>query len=212
MLRSTLLLLATLVSVSVQAQQKPVEPAPEKTPTQSSATPASAAAKYFPNLVLYTQDNKPVHFYDDMLKGKVVVINFFFTSCTAICPPMTANLGRVQTALGEHVGKDVTMISISVDPDTDKPETLKKYADRFKAQPGWYFLTGEKKNVDWVLYKLGGYVADKNTHSSILIIGNEATGEWMKVYALAKPSEIAERVARLLNSSKEYESTPPPKQ
>jgi protein SCO1 len=203
MFRSTLLLLATLLSVSVQAQQKPVEPVPEKTPTQNSGTPASAAAKYFPNLVLYTQDNKPVHFYDDMLKGKVVVLNFFFTSCTSICPPMTANLAKVQAALGEHLGKDVTMISISVDPETDKPEALKKYADRFKAQPGWYFLTGEKKNVDWVLYKLGGYVAEKNDHTSVLIIGNEATGEWMKMYALAKPSEIAAAATRLLNSSKE---------
>lgn len=212
MLRLTLLLLATLLSVSVQAQQKPVEPEPEKTPSGSSATPASAAAKYFPNLVLYTQDNKPVHFYDDVLKGKVVVINFFFTTCTGICPPMTINLARVQAALGEHVGKDVTLISITVDPETDKPETLKQYADRFKAKPGWYFLTGEKKKVDWVLYKLGGYVEDKNAHNSILIVGNEATGEWMKMYALAKPSEIADRVVKLLNPSKEYESTPPKEQ
>jgi protein SCO1/2 len=200
-----------LLSVSVQAQQKPAEPAAEKAATQSRATTSSAAANYFPNLILYTQDNKPVHFYDDMLKGRVVLINFFFTSCTGVCPAMTANLAKVQTAMGDHVGKDVTMISISVDPETDKPQTVKKYAERFKAKPGWYFLTGDKKNVDWVLYKLGGYVTEKNDHSSILIIGNEATGEWRKMHVLAKPSEIAETVAKLLNSPKEYESTPPPK-
>jgi len=211
MFKSILLLVAMLISGSALAQQKPEEPASDTARTQSGGAPLSAAAKYFPNLVLYTQDNKPVHFYDDMLKGKVVLINFIFTSCTAICPVMTANLAKVQAALGDHVGKDVTMISISVDPETDKPAALKKYADRFKAQPGWYFLTGEKKNVDWVLYKLGGYVADKNAHSSILIIGNEATGEWIKMFAMGRPTEIAAAVTKLLDLPREYESTPPPK-
>jgi protein SCO1/2 len=137
-----------LISSSLLAQQKPVEPI---FPSQEKTSAETAAGKYFPNHILYTQDNKPVHFYDDMLMGKVVLINFFFTTCTGICPAMTANLARVQTALGAHVGKDVTMISISVDPETDKPDVLKKYALQFKAQPGWYFLTGEKQNVDWVL-------------------------------------------------------------
>jgi cytochrome oxidase Cu insertion factor (SCO1/SenC/PrrC family) len=194
---------------SVLAQQtRPAEPK-SSTSTQGASASGSAAAKYFPNLVLYTQDNKPVHFYDDLLKGKIVVINFIFTTCTAVCPAMTANLAKVQTALGDHVGKEVTMISISVDPETDKPETLKKYADRFKAQPGWYFLTGKKENVDWVLYKLGAYVADKNDHTSILIVGNEATGEWLKLFALARPTDIAAAVTKLIDAPKEYDSTSP---
>jgi cytochrome oxidase Cu insertion factor (SCO1/SenC/PrrC family) len=158
----------------------------------------SAAAKYFPNLALTTQDNRRVHFYDDLLKGKVVLINFVFTTCQGVCSPMTANLARVQNYLVEHMDREVVMISISVDPETDTPERLKEYADKFKAKPGWYFLTGEKRNVDWVLYKLGGYVADKQQHSSVLIIGNEATGEWLKVLAMSNPSEIASAVTRLL--------------
>jgi cytochrome oxidase Cu insertion factor (SCO1/SenC/PrrC family) len=186
-----------LVSSSVLAQQKPAEP-----PSQKTSSTETAAGKYFPNHILYTQDNKPVHFYDDMLKGKVVLINFFFTTCTGICPPMTANLAKVQTARGAHVGKDVTMISISVDPETDKPEVLKKYAQQFKAQPGWYFRTGERQNVDWVLYKLGGYVANKTEHSSILIIGNEASGEWLKMLAMGKPTETAAAVIKLIESSR----------
>lgn len=141
---------------------------------RGSKSPADAAASYFPNLILITQDNKPVHFFDDLLKDKIVLINFLFATCQAICPPMTANLAKVQKSLGEHVGKEVVMISISVDPEIDTPQVLKKYAESFKVQPGWYFLTGEKKNVDAVLNKLGGYVADKNQHSSILIIGNVA--------------------------------------
>lgn len=170
---------------------------------QAKATsPADAAASYFPNSVLVTQDNKPVHFYSDLLKGKVVLINFMFATCKGVCSPMTANLAKVQNYLGEHVGREVVMISITVDPEVDTPAALKKYADSHKALPGWYFLTGEKKNVDWVLYKLGGYVADKSQHTSVLILGNEATGEWMKVHAMANPTEITNAVTKLLASKK----------
>lgn len=160
----------------------------------------SAAAKYFPNQILLTQDNQPVHFYDDILKGKVVLINFVFTNCQGVCSPMTANLARVQGYLAERLGREVVMVSISVDPLTDTPERLKTFAEKFKVKPGWYFLTGKKENVDWVLYKLGGYVEDKQTHSSVLIIGNEATGEWMKVHAMSNPTEIASAVTKLLAS------------
>jgi protein SCO1/2 len=168
-----------------------------KQATPEVASPSDAAAKYFPDTVLLTQDNKPVRFYSDLLKGKVVLINFLFTTCKGVCPPMTANLARVQKYLGERVGRDVVLLSVSVDPETDTPDVLKKYADSFKAQPGWYFLTGEKKSVDWVLYKLGGYVEDKEKHTGVLIIGNEATGEWMKVHAMSNPTEIAGAVAKL---------------
>jgi protein SCO1 len=161
-----------------------------------------ASAAYFPNHVLLTQDNRPVRFYDDLLKGKVVLINFMFTTCTGVCPPMAANMAKVQSYLGDRVGKDVVMISISVDPTVDTPEKLKKYAENFKAKPGWYFLTGKKENVDWVLYKLGGYVEDKMKHSGVLIIGNEATGEWVKTAALRNPAQIAEAVVDLLKTDK----------
>lgn len=164
---------------------------------------AEAASKYFPNLVLLTQDNKPVRFYDDLLKGKIVLINFLFTNCKGVCSPMTANLVKVQKYLGERVGREVVMISLSVDPLTDTPAVLKKYADSFKAQPGWYFLTGDKKNVDWVLYKLGGYVETREQHSGVLIIGNEATGEWMKVHAMSNPTDIANAVTKLAATTKE---------
>ena len=171
----------------------------EKLPVAAGGkTTAEASAAYFPNHVLLTQDNEPVRFYDDVLKGKVVLINFMFTTCTGVCPPMAANMAKVQKYLGDRVGKDVRIVSISVDPTVDTPAKLKKYAEGFKAGPGWYFLTGKKENVDWVLYKLGGYVADKMQHSAILIIGNEATGEWVKTAALRNPAQIAEAVTELL--------------
>ncbi|MDT4953983.1 MAG: hypothetical protein QOJ02_2121 [Acidobacteriota bacterium] len=164
------------------------------------ASRSDSIEAYFPNLTLLTQENKPVRFYGDLLKGKVVLINFMFTTCKGVCSPMTANLAKVQRYLGERVGRDINMISISVDPETDTTEVLKHYAETFKAQPGWYFLTGKKENVDWVLYKLGGYVENKNEHSSVVILGNEATGEWMKMPAMASPTEIANAAIKLAGS------------
>ncbi|HLL14438.1 MAG TPA: SCO family protein [Pyrinomonadaceae bacterium] len=169
------------------------------TTTPTGGTPKSAGgAAYFPNHVLLTQDNRPVRFYDDLLKNKIVLINFLFTTCKGACPPMTANLAKVQQQLGEHLGREVVMLSFSVDPETDTPAALKKYAESFKARPGWYFLTGKKENLDWVLYKLGGYVEDKNQHGLKLIVGNEATGEWSKLHAMSNPTEIAAAVLKLL--------------
>lgn len=167
---------------------------------EENASHSDSSSTYFPNVTLLTQENKPVHFYNDLLKGKIVLVNFMFTTCKGVCSPMTANLAKVQRFLGERVGRDINMISISVDPEVDTTDVLKKYAANFKAQPGWYFLTGEKKNVDWVLYKLGGYVENKGEHSAVLIIGNEVTGDWMKLPAMANPQEIADAVIKLTES------------
>ncbi|HEX5734002.1 MAG TPA: SCO family protein [Blastocatellia bacterium] len=169
---------------------------------EKTGTPDEAAAAYFPNLPLLTQDDRTVRFFDDLLKGKTVIINFVFTTCTGVCPPMTANLAKVQDYLGDRVGRDVNMITISVDPTIDTPAQMKKYADKFKVKPGWYFLTGKKENVDQVLYKLGGYVEDKLQHSSILIVGNVGTGEFMKMFAMANPSEIADHVLKVAGPAK----------
>jgi protein SCO1 len=122
------------------------------------------AAKYFPNLELLTQDGDRVRFYEDVLKDRTVLINFRFTTCTAVCLPMTANLARVQKQLGDRLGRDIAMISITVDPEADTPPALKAFSEKFGAKRGWYFLTGKKENVDWVPYKLGGYMEDKRTH------------------------------------------------
>ncbi|MEN3331032.1 MAG: hypothetical protein V7641_397 [Blastocatellia bacterium] len=184
-------------SVATNASAKTSATVQSGNEAKQAKTPAESAALYFPNLTLLTQDNKPVRFFDDLLKGKTVLINFAFTTCTGVCPPMTANLARVQEFLGDRVGKDITMITISVDPTVDTPAALKAYAEKFKAKPGWYFLTGKKEDIDRVLYKVGGYVEDKAQHSNVLIVGNVETGEWMKVFALAKPAEIAAAVTKV---------------
>ncbi len=148
---------------------------------------------------LLDQDGRKVRFYTDVLKGKTVVVNAFFTTCTSVCPPMNRNMEKIQEALGERVGRDVFLVSVSVDPVTDTPERLKAYAQRFHAGKGWTFLTGKKVNVDWALYKLGQYVEDKNDHTSVIIVGNEATGLWKKAFGLAKTSELLQIVESVAN-------------
>src|SRR5262245_52473592 len=102
---------------------------------------------YFPNLPVVTQDGKTLRFYDDLIKGKIVVISFIFTSCKDICPITTARLAQVEEKLGESMGRDVFIYSMTVDPANDSPERLKKYAEAFHTGPGWTFLTGKMEDI-----------------------------------------------------------------
>ena len=163
----------------------------------------SAEQKYFSDVELLDQDGRKLRFYSDVLKGKTVVINAFFTTCTSVCPPMNRNMEKIQEALGERVGKDVFLVSISVDPVTDTPTRLKEYSKKFHAGPGWTFLTGKKENVDWALYKVGQYVEDKQEHTTIIIVGNEATGLWKKAFGMAKPAELLQIVESVANDKGE---------
>jgi protein SCO1 len=159
----------------------------------------TAAEKYFSDVELINQDGEKVRFYTDVLKGKTVVVNAFFTTCTSVCPPMNRSFEKIQEAFGNRVGKDVFLVSITVDPATDTPARLKEYAAKFHARKGWTFLTGKKENIDWALYKLGQYVQDKNEHKTVVIIGNEATGLWKKAFGMAKVEELIKLVEEVVN-------------
>jgi len=184
-----------LASAAVAQQQQPKPPAPADphaghgAHARESHTP-TAAEKYFSDVELVDQDGRKVRFYTDVLKGKTVVVNAFFTTCTSVCPPMNRSMEKIQEAFGDRVGKDVFLVSITVDPLTDTPARLKEYAGKFHAGPGWTFLTGKKENLDWALYKLGQYVEDKESHKTVIIIGNEATGLWKKALGMAKVEEL----------------------
>ena len=177
----------------------PVPVSIEKAAPAAAVDIRSAAEKYFSDVELINQDGEKMRFYSDVLKNKVVVINTFFTTCTSVCPPLNRNFERVQEALGDRLGKDAFLVSISVDPVTDTPPRLKEYSRRFHARPGWIFLTGKKENVDWALYKLGQYVEAKDEHTTIVIIGNEPKGLWKKAFGLAKPDELMKVVEDVIN-------------
>jgi len=172
---------------------------PPATVAQNPTEDPSPAHKYFTDVVLINQNGEKMRFYSDLLKGKVVVIDSFFATCQGSCLPMNRNLEKVQEALGDHIGKDVLIISISVDPTVDTPASLKDYAKKLHARPGWYFLTGDKQNVDFALNKLGQFVSDKQDHLNIFIIGNERTGLWKKAFGLARSDELVKIVESVLN-------------
>jgi protein SCO1/2 len=161
---------------------------------------ASNSATSLPNVVLWTHEGKRVRFYDDVVKGKVVLINFMFTSCRNQCPRTTANLVKVAQGLGERLGRDVVMISITIDPETDTPKVLKTYSQRYGTKPGWYFLTGPQKDIDLVRQRLGASdsIVDKTSHAGMLIYGNDATDQWAAAPALANPRTITLSIMRLV--------------
>jgi protein SCO1 len=161
--------------------------------------PESAAKHYFTDVVLVNQNGEKMRFYSDLLQGKVVIINSFFATCTGSCLPLNRNLEKLQAGLGARMEKDVHIISISVDPAVDTPEQLKAYAKKLNAGPGWYFLTGDKETVDFVLKKIGHYVDNKQAHLDQFIIGNERTGLWKKAFGLAKGDELMKVVESVLN-------------
>ena len=159
----------------------------------------SGAEKYFTDTILINQNGEKMRFYSDLLKGKTVIIDSFFATCQGSCLPMNRNLEKVQEALGDRLGKDAYIISISVDPTVDTPPSLKAYAKKLNARPGWFFLTGDKENVDLVLKKLGQFVDDKQDHTNIFIIGNVRTGLWKKAFGLAKSEELVKIVDSVIN-------------
>ncbi|HEV8492766.1 MAG TPA: SCO family protein, partial [Candidatus Angelobacter sp.] len=169
--------------------------------------PASAdsrwGANYFPNIELTTQDGKTVHFYDDLIKGKIVAIDLIYTTCQYSCPLETARLAQVQKMLGDRVGKDIFFYSITIDPKTDTPAVLKTYAEKFHAGPGWTFLTGKKEDIDFLSKKLGLYsdpAASLDGHTPHLLLGNEPMGQWMRNSALDNPRFLSQMIGDFLDS------------
>jgi protein SCO1/2 len=175
-----------------------------------SSGPAPAAAyenpwgaNYFPNVELTDQYGHKLHFYDDLLKGKIVAIEQFYTHCIDICPLETARLAQVQKMLGDRVGKDIFFYSISIDPKRDTPEAMKEYADTYHAGPGWLFLTGKKEDVTLINKKLGfqdPIPGDRDGHSPHLLLGNEATGQWLRNNALDNPRFLAVMIGDWMNN------------
>ena len=163
--------------------------------------PPSTNRRNFPNVTLLTHENRHVRFYDDLVKGKIVLFNFFYTRCEGICIPTTANLRKVQDLLGDRVGRDMFMYSISLKPHEDRPRDLKEYHDAYDVKPGWTFLTGSRANCELLRRRLGfadiDPVRDRDVtqHSGLLVLGNEPLDSWTACPAMATPTEIAKAVS-----------------
>lgn len=159
-------------------------------------------ANYFPNIPLTDQNGRTFHLYDDLLKGKTVVVNLIYTQCKDSCPLETARLIQVRKMLGDRVGKDVFFYSISIDPEHDTPEALKAYAEKFHAGPDWLFLTGKKEDIDLAAHKLGLYYdpgLNRDGHTVELMIGNEPSGQWTRNAATDNPRFITSTITTLVD-------------
>jgi protein SCO1 len=161
---------------------------------------------YFPNVPLVTQTGKTVHFYDDLLKGKSVVVNVIYTHCRDTCPLETAKLARVQRLLGGRVGRDIFFYSISIDPERDTPSVLREYAEKYHVGPGWLFLTGKREDIVAVQKKIGLYsrtdVVSPDGHLPSLMIGNEPSGQWMLNSAVDNPKFLAATIGNFMTEWK----------
>jgi protein SCO1/2 len=158
-----------------------------------------------PNTELITQDGKKVHFYDDLVKGRIVAIAFIYTTCQYACPLETARMAQVQKKLGTRVGSDIFFYSVSIDPEHDTPKALKAYMQKYNIGPGWTFLTGKKTDIELLERKLGVYndpSINADGHLPHLLIGNDATNTWIRASAMDNPNFQARMIGEFLDNFK----------
>ena len=170
---------------------------------QSAATREriqGAARQRFPNVMLYTHEGRRKLFYDDLIKGKLVVINMMYAQCDGVCPKSTMNLQHVHNALGDRIGRDIFMYSITLKPEHDTPAVLKEYVEERGIKPGWLFLTGKAADIEVLRRRLGFYDADPRVdadraqHTGMVRIGNEPYDRWHMTPALGDPQPIVEAI------------------
>src|SRR5947209_14123230 len=184
---TTLLVLASFAPFSSKGNQNP--------------TPSNPAREYFTDTILVDQDARPHRFYSDLIAGRTVIINLIFTGCRSSCPIIMGRLLELQDLLGGKANgdkaNDVSILSISVDPVMDNPQALHAYAESLQAGPGWYFLTGSKDSVETVLRRMGNRSSRPEDHTDLIVIGNDRSGTWIKLTAIATTEDIAQAVAEV---------------
>ena len=156
----------------------------------------------FSNIELTTQHGKRVRFYEDLVDGKVVIINMMYTTCTSLCPYYQVQLSKLHELMHRWIGTDVQLISITIDPENDTPDVLKQYWQAFGAQPGWLFLTGKFEHIEKLRKELGVYDldpaidADKSQHAGILTIGNDRSNKWLALPIMMHLRQLAATILR----------------
>jgi len=163
------------------------------------AKEASTPAPALPDVELFDQDGRRVRL-PELIRGRTVAINFVYTTCTTVCSPLTAIFAQVQQALGPRVGREVHLLSITIDPAVDTPERLDAYASQFGRKEGWRFVTGAPADVARVLRAFGAHVADKESHTPMVLVGNEPNGAWSRLFGLSPPARIVEAIDAVLRA------------
>ena len=151
-----------------------------KVPAKTETSLDEKNRRYFTDLKVITHEGENLRFYTDILKDKMVVIGFFYINCPTAQPPLMTFF-RLQKKLGDRLGRDTMLLTISVDPENDTPEAIKKYARKFNPQKGWLFLTGNENNMNVINRKLGNTGSLPEGHLRQFLLGNLKTGNWMKL-------------------------------
>ncbi len=191
-------------------------------PTYASSAGTVWGKDYFPNYELTAHTGETLRFFDDVIEGKVVAVNFIFTSCKDVCPMETARMASVYEILGDRVGSDVFFYSITIDPETDSVEVLNDYAERFGVNgDNWKFLTGNKEEIDIIRDKFGLFgdpeeEQDLSNHNINLMLGNQSTGQWVRRSPFENPYILANQLGTWLHgfrqvsahTNRDYASAP----
>jgi protein SCO1/2 len=171
---------------------------------QPAVVGAEPRETYFPKISLETQDKNKVEVYKDLFSGRIVVVNFFYTQCTGErCVAGMANLLRLQNALGDRLGTDVYMYSITLDPEHDTADVLKAYAKEHGIKQGWVLLTGKLDDITSLRRKLGLFNsnsdkdADLKQHTGMIVIGNVPLDKWSQTSITTTPDHILEMIERM---------------
>ncbi|HET6921968.1 MAG TPA: SCO family protein [Anaeromyxobacteraceae bacterium] len=199
--------LAALLAALPATGEGPASPEPPchgpagAAPGAAPAAPQAAAetAIQFPDVELLDQDGRPVRFGADVLAGRIVVMDFVFTTCTTVCPVLNAIMGRVQGTL-PALGQEVAMVTVSVDPARDTPARLKALARKLGAGPGWTWLTGEQESVKQVLKAAGAWTPSFQDHPPMVLVGDTRTGTWTRMNGFPSVERIAARAEGLLSA------------
>ncbi len=195
-----------LASGTAGAHEKTHSEDTQRTQPATASKAAPVNIKLF-DLELIDQNGRSAKFRSDVIGDRIVVMNFIYTSCTTVCPVTSAIFGHVQQRLGSRLGKDVFLVSVSVDPVTDRPARLRAYAKKHKATEGWIWLTGQKLTVDKVLEGLGAYAADYEDHPTMVLVGDARTGDWTRFFGFASPHQIMAAVDALVAARSAATST-----
>ncbi|MEK0083907.1 SCO family protein [Benzoatithermus flavus] len=168
-----------------------------------ASAPAASTHSIIPNVRVLDQDGREHRFYDGLVKDRVVLINFFYTSCGETCPLVTENLRAVQDLLGERAGRDIFMYSVTLQPELETPAILADYAALWDIRPGWKFLTGAPDEIERLRRAIGFASADptydriKDNHTGIVRYGNDRLDRWAGTAGLGRPAWIAKAVTAL---------------
>ncbi|HEX9022450.1 MAG TPA: SCO family protein [Geobacteraceae bacterium] len=142
-----------------------------------------------PDVVLVNQDGAKVRFKSYIETDRPVILDFIYGTCTTICPILSAGYYSLQKKLGPDVLK-ARLVSITIDPENDTPKVMKEYLTRYRARPGWDFLTGSRADIDRVMRSFDAYIPDKMSHYQLTLIRSPKDGRWARIKELISGSDL----------------------